>query len=149
MIKYKRFQFGWIITVIFLIVIIWMSFAYLYQWGDNPVDLKGYIIFMILFCGVLLTFYGMTVIVTEKYIKIKFGIGLIVKKIDLSTIKSAAAQTYPIYYGYGIRFIPNGVLYNVSGSQAVELKFKNKTRVIQIGTNDWEKLKNVINSSIS
>jgi len=149
MIKYKRFQFGWIITITFLIVIIGMTFAFINQWGNNPIDLKGYLIFIILFSILLLTFYGMTVIVTEKYIKIKFGIGFIVKKIDLSTIKSATAQTYPIYYGYGIRFIPNGILYNVSGSQAVELKFKNKKIVIQIGTDDWENLKDVINNSLS
>ena len=148
MIKYKRFQFGWVITLIFLIFIIWMTLAYIYQWGNNPVDSTGYIFFLILFGGILSAFYGMTVIVTDNQIKIKFGIGLITKKIDLSQVKSATAQSYPIYYGYGIRFIPNGILYNVSGTHAVELKFKNKSRVIQIGTNDWEKLTEVIINSL-
>ena len=146
--KYRRFQFGWVITLIFLIVIIWMTLAFIYQWGNSPVDLTSYIIFMILFGGILSAFYGMTVIVTDNHIKIRFGIGLITKKIDLSRVKSATAQSYPIYYGYGIRFIPNGILYNVSGRHAVELKFKNKTRVIQIGTDDWEKLTEVIISSL-
>lgn len=147
--KYKRFQFSWVITITFLIVIIGMTFAFIYQWGSNPVELNGYIIFLILFGGLLSAFYGMTVIVTDNHIMIKFGIGLITKKIDLSKVKSATIQSYPIFYGYGIRFIPNGILYNVSGTHAVELKFKNKTKVIQIGTDDWEHLKEVIISSLS
>jgi uncharacterized membrane protein len=69
MIKYRKFQFGWVITIIFLIVIVWMTFAYVYQWGNNPVDKYGYIFFMILFGGILLGFYGMTIIVTDKQIK--------------------------------------------------------------------------------
>jgi hypothetical protein len=128
-----------------------MTFAYVYQWGNNPVDIYGYLFFMILF-GVLLSgFYGMTIIVTDKQIKIKLGVGFYTKRIDLSTISSVNTLTYPIYYGYGIRIVPNGLLFNVSGRHAIEIKFKNKKNVILIGSEDWEVLrltieKNIINN---
>ena len=149
MIKYRRFQFGWIISIIYLIFVIWMTFAYIYQWGNNPVDKYGYIFFMILFGGILSAFYGMTIIVTDKQVKIKLGIGLYTKKIELSSIKSVNTLTYPLYCGYGIRIVKNGLLFNVSGRHAVEIKFKNKKNVILIGTDDWEKLRETIESNIS
>jgi peptidoglycan/LPS O-acetylase OafA/YrhL len=149
MVKYRKFQFGWIIVILFLIVIGWMTLAYIHKWGNNPVDTPGYIFFMVLFGGVLLGFYGMTIIVTDKQIKIKLGIGFYTKKIDISTISSVNVLTYPFYCGYGIRILPNGLLYNVSGRHAVEIRFKNKKRVILIGTNDWDKLRDTIEKSLS
>jgi hypothetical protein len=144
MIKYRRFQFGWVIVITFIVFIVWMTFAYIYQWGNNPIDKYGYILFLIIFGGVLLFFYGMTIMVTDKHLKIKFGIGLFTKKIDLATISSVTIQTNPVYYGYGIRIIPKGLLYNVSGKHAIEIKLKDQKKVIQIGTNDWDNLKKAI-----
>lgn len=145
--QYSKFQFGWLLVIAFLIVILWITGAYIYQWGNNPIPKPAYIAFLVLFGGVLLTFYGLTVMVDEKHIIIKLGIGLYKKKIDLSSVKSAEVIIYPAYYGYGIRLIPKGTLYNVSGKHAIELKFKHKKRVIQIGTNDWVNLKAVIDNN--
>jgi hypothetical protein len=149
MIKYKKFQFGWVVVVAFIIIIVWMTFAYIHQWGNNPIDKYGYILFLTIFGGILLVFYGMTIIVTDKHLKIKFGIGLYTKKVDLATISSVSVVKNPIYYGYGIRMLANGLLYNVSGKHALEIKFKKKKQVIQIGTNDWDNLKDTIEKSLS
>lgn len=149
MIKYKNFQFGWVIVVSFLILIIWITFAYINQWGNSPIDIYGYILFLTIFGGLLLVFSGMTVIVTDKHLKIRFGIGLFSKKIELSSVKSVTIQKYPFYCGYGIRMLPNGILYNVSGKHAVEIKIKGKKNSILVGTNDWDNLKDVIEKSIS
>ena len=148
MIKYKKFQFGWTIVITFIILFVWMTFAFINQLGNNPVDIIGYILFLTIFIGILLTFYGMTVIVTDQYLKIIFGIGIYSKKIDLSTIASVSTQNNPYYYGFGIRFLSNGTLYNVNGKHAVEIRFKGKKKVIQIGTNDLENLRNVIEKNI-
>jgi hypothetical protein len=125
-----------------------MTFAYIYQWGNNPVDLSGFIIFMILFGGILSVFYGMTIIVTDKHLLIKLGVGFYAKKIELSEIRSVTEREYPFYCGYGIRIVSNGMLYNVSGRHAVEIKFKRKKDVILIGTSDWKNLKTAIESEL-
>ncbi len=149
MIKYRKFQFGWVIAVIYIIIIVWMTLAFIYQWGNNPLDKYGYIFFMILFGGILSAFYGITVIVTDKHLLIRFGIGFYTKKIDLSKIKSVTVLKYPVYYGYGIRFVPSGVLYNVSGRYAVEIRLKDKKQVIQIGSDDTDNLKLAIETGIA
>jgi hypothetical protein len=146
--QYSKFQFGWLMTVIFLMVILWMTAAYFYQWGNNPMPTSAYIAFLILFGGVLITFYGMTVIIDEKQIIVKLGIGLFRRKIDLSMVKSAEVIEYPPYYGYGIRLIPNGILYNVSGKHAIRIRFKHRRRVVLIGTDDWDNLKLAIERNI-
>lgn len=112
------------IIIVFTIIIVWMTFAYLNQWGNNPVDLYGYVFFLVLFGGILLNFYGMTVIVNDSHIIIRFGIGIFSKKIPLSNVRSVRVLTYPVYYGYGIRIIPNGILYNVNGICALEVRFR-------------------------
>jgi hypothetical protein len=149
MIRYKNFQFGWFIVITLAVIIIWMTLAYIHQWGTNPIDTYVYILFMIIFGVVLSMFYGMTVIVTDKHLKIKFGIGIYIKKIELSAIKSVTILKYPFYSGYGIRILPNGILYNVSGSYAIEIKIKGKKNAVLVGTNDWDNLKEIIEKSIS
>jgi hypothetical protein len=80
---------------------------------------------------------------------LNIGIGIYSKKIDLSSVKSVTIQKYRFYCGYGIRILPNGILYNVSGKHAIEINFNGKTNSILIGTNDWENLKDVVEKSIS
>lgn len=149
MIIYKKFKFGWLVVVVFVIFIVWMTFAYFNQWGNNPIDVYGYVFLMTLFSVIILAFYGITIIVTDKHLKIKFGIGLYTKKIDLASINTVAVVKIPSCYGYGIRIIPDGLLYNAGGKYAIEIKLKKRKQVIQIGTNDWEKLKEAIGKGFS
>jgi len=69
----------------------------------------------------------MTIIVTDKQIKIKLGVGFYTKKIDLSTISSVNTMTYPFYCGYGIRIVSNGLLFNVC-EECVEISFRIKKK---------------------
>lgn len=146
--QYSKFQFGWVMTIIFFAVILFITILYIYQWGNNPIPTPAYIAFLVLFSGVLLTFYGMTVIIDEGHIIVKLGIGLYRRKIDLSSVISAEVIVYPPYYGYGIRLIPKGILYNVSGKHAIQLKLKQTRRIILIGTEDWDNLKAAIEKNI-
>ena len=89
-----------------------------------------------LFLGiVLLLFWRMTVRVDPEHITISYGIGLIRKTIERTEIIEVAPVRNKWYYGFGIRIIPRGRLYNISGLDAVELSMKNG-RVIRIGTAD-------------
>jgi hypothetical protein len=67
------------------------------------------------------------------------GIGLIRRNIPLSTIRAFAPVTNRWYYGWGVRFTPYGMLYNVSGLRAVEVLFENGRRV-RIGTDESDAL---------
>jgi hypothetical protein len=139
--KYRNFQFGWIIVLIFIVAITIIVLGYKYQWGNSPIDLAGLVFFSFFFGVLILLFYGITIKVTDEHLIIRFGIGLIDKRIKLSSIKSIDTVKNSPYCGYGIRIISNGILYNVSGRQAIEIRLKGKKNVVQIGTNDWENLK--------
>ncbi|HLP71338.1 MAG TPA: hypothetical protein VK155_00450 [Bacteroidales bacterium] len=144
MVTYRKFQFGWFIVCVFVIVIVFMTLGYIYQWGNSPIDIYSYIFFMTLLGLILLSFYGLTVVVNEEDVKIIFGIGLFTKKIKLHAVRSTSIVKYPVFAGYGIRFVQNGILYNVNGTEAVELKLTGKRDIILIGTDDAENLKNAI-----
>jgi len=51
------------------------------------------------------------------------------------------------YYGWGIRLIPHGWLFNVSGFEAIEIVMKNG-KVYRIGTDEAEKLMAAVIRSI-
>jgi len=149
MIKYKKFHFFWVAVTLLPIAIIFLTFSYLNQWGNNPLHKAEYIFFLVLFGGFILGLYGLTITITDKEIKLKVGIGFYTKKIDLTKIKSVSIQDSPFYYGCGIRIIPNGLLFKLNGRHAVELKLKDKRNIIQIGTNDYIKLKEAIEMGLS
>ena len=138
---HKEFQFGWIIFIFVIPVQILMTYFYLNGIGDNPLETNGFLVISLIIVLTYLLFYGLTTRITVDTIKISFGIGLIRKTIQLSRIKTVEPVKNPWYYGWGIRFIRGGMLYNISGSDAVELKFTDTDKVIRIGTKDPMKLK--------
>ena len=97
----------------------------------------------------LLSFYRITILVDDSSVSFKLGIGLIKKSYRLSDIKSCyPVRNFPLT-GFGIRKIPNGWLYNVSGLDAVELSFHNRNSVVRIGTNKPYEVAEVINGLLA
>jgi hypothetical protein len=86
----------------------------------------------------------LTTKINSDTITVSFGIGLIRKRIKLKRVKAVDTVKSPWYYGWGIRIIPNGTLYNISGYDGVELKFNDTDRIIRIGTKDSVTLKKEI-----
>jgi hypothetical protein len=143
---YKEFQFSWLIFFCMVPAEILMIYLFVFQIGDHPMDT---VIFLFISALILLSyacFYGMTTLVADQWIQISFGIGLIRKNIKIETIEAIDTVTNPWYYGWGIRFIPHGMLFNIGGWEAVELKFKGEKRIIRIGSKDPMKLRNEIES---
>jgi hypothetical protein len=75
----------------------------------------------------------LTVSVDDTAVAAQFGVGLIRKRIPLADIRSFEAVRNPWYYGWGVRLIPGGWLYNVAGFSAVDFTTRDG-RHIRIGT---------------
>jgi len=73
------------------------------------------------------------------------GIGLITREYELSQIKSCKPVRNSPFDGIGIRKIQGGWLYNVTGTEALEISFKNKKQIVRIGTNKSEEVSAIIN----
>lgn len=118
------------------------------QAGTKPMPLVPFLIANSTFVIIYLLFYGMTTTVNEDSIRISYGIGLITKKIKLSDVNAVSIVSNPWYYGWGIRIIPNGMLYNISGSAGIELTFRERSRIFRIGSSNAEALASVISSIV-
>jgi len=140
--KYKHTQTGYVIVISLAIAMILGS----YFTKINELESVAYTIFIVLLICLAL-FYSLTVTITENFLKIRFGIGVIGKQFPLNEISSCQVVKNPWYYGWGIHFTPHGSLYNVSGFYAIEITTKTGKKY-RIGTDDPEGLENILKQSL-
>ena len=88
---------------------------------------------------------SLTVRISNNFIEIRFGIGIIRKQFAIAKIQSATIVRNKWYYGWGIRLTPHGWLYNVAGLDAVEIRLNNGKQY-RIGTDEPKELHKAINS---
>jgi hypothetical protein len=110
------------------------------------VGIMASVVMILLIC--LLIFYKLTITIDNTYIRFSLGTGLITKKYLISDIKSCKSVSNNLIHGIGIRMIPGGWLYNVSGLKAIEIKFKNSKSVIRIGTDHPDEIAGIISEMI-
>ncbi|NEN24958.1 hypothetical protein G3O08_15765 [Cryomorpha ignava] len=146
MAQYKEFQFAW---WIFILIPIWFTVAIPYFSLDSGMTLNTFLIASAIFIVVGLLFFGMKTYVDDTKIRIAFGIGLIRKTIHLNNVKAVETVRNKWYYGWGIRLIPNGWLYNISGLDGVEIKRKDSVSVIRVGSKQADVLRKAIFEGIS
>ena len=138
--RYRHVQVGWLMIVVGVILIVCggLFVTSSMRGADAPT---------LVCCGagalMVLLFGSLTVVVHEGEVRIRFGIGLIRKRYSLSQFVKVQAVRNKWYYGWGIRWWPGCVIYNVSGLDAVELKRADDT-VVRIGTDEPEKLREAL-----
>jgi hypothetical protein len=99
---------------------------------------------MLLVAALLVFGFGtLTVEVSGEAIRLRFGVGLIRKRIALRDVRSWREFRNPWYTGWGIRLGPGGVLWNVSGYDAVQLELEDGKR-FRIGTDEPAELVSAI-----
>lgn len=97
----------------------------------------------------VLVFGTLTVSVCDDALRIRFGpLGLIRKSWPVVEIASASAVQNPWYYGWGIRPTPKGTLYNIAGTDGIEVRMLNG-QIFRIGTDEPEALCQAIELSRS
>ncbi len=126
---YRHTQVGWQVYGI----TIPLSLALLCGVGIRDAQRFGLV--LAIFTAVFALFGWLTVEVDARRTRITFGIGLIKRSIPFDTIRGFAPVRNPWYYGWGLRLTPRGLLYNVSGLQAVELLLDDG-RHVGIGTDE-------------
>ncbi len=92
-------------------------------------------------------FATLRVSVDDRIILIRFGPGVFSRAFSLGDIDTHEVVRNRWYYGLGIRYIPGGWLFAVSGLSAVELQMKNGKRY-RIGTDDPEGLSDAITKAL-
>lgn len=144
-VKYQKTQIGWLMIIIFSLIIIHITLAYLLKIGDKPLSFNVYIILLSVFLLTFLTFYKLKIVVDSSSIHIIYGIGLVHIRIKPQKIHSVNVVKVPWIYGLGIRFTGKGMLYNIQGRDAVEISyFDGKKKTVLIGNDNPLLLKDFI-----
>jgi hypothetical protein len=94
--------------------------------------------FVIIF-AILLLFWSLTISITSTHISHAFHFGFWKKTYALSEIASFSAQKKPFWTGWGIRWMPDGWLYNVAGNDIVRIVFTNGS-IVYLGTDEAQNL---------
>ncbi len=84
-------------------------------------------------------FSSLTIMVTDEELLARFGPGVTVKRVKLADIESVEPVRNPWYYGWGIRLTLRGMLYNVSGFDAVEVRMRTGGS-FRLGTDEPDRL---------
>jgi len=128
---YKHTQFGWVTIGVCGGLIVFLNLL--------PKPVPGFtevlLLASLLLVAVLLMKDTLTVEVDKTHVRVKFGIGWIRKNFPLDEIASVQPVRNRWWWGWGIRLIPGGWLYNVSGLDAVELVLENR-KIFRIGTDE-------------
>jgi hypothetical protein len=132
--RYRHTQVGTVILVSLAIPALVLALAL--TAGAAPVSLLP-LLGVFLACMVL--FGSLTVEVDRAAVSLWFGFRLIRRRFPLAEVRNVSVVRNPWYYGLGIRLLPRGWLYNVSGLDAVEIEMAGG-RAHRIGTDEPEAL---------
>ena len=111
-------------------------------------DVKNVTFFVVpLLSGVLLLFWSLTITVTDTHLSHSFNLDFWQRSYPFTDIKRVSKVRNSWLYGYGIRFIGSGWLYNVSGHDAILIEFKNG-KLVRIGTDDQENLYTILSQQL-
>ncbi len=141
--RYEHTQVGYLIIAVMAAVMVWIGVV-LASAGINWIAIAGLVIFAI----ALVLFSSLTVVIWEEDLEARFGPGPIRKRVKLNEIESCQVVKNHWYYGWGIRLTPHGVLYNVSGFHAVEIKLRTGKK-FRIGTDVPQELEKAIRQAIN
>lgn len=143
---YKKSQIGWLATGLFAAAILFLSLAYVNQWGAKPLTFIPFIVIVVLFIAISALFYKLTVEIDGSTLRLIYGIGLIRISFRIDELEQVEIIKTPWYYGLGIRITPKGMLYNIQGSKALIVRYlsKGKRKSVMVGTPEPEKLKKAL-----
>ena len=140
--KYKHTQIGYFLIGALGAAVLFIGYLnFITRFNPGTVLV---LIFMIL-C--LITFATLTVQVNSEAVTIRFGMGVIRRHFALGNIQACHVVRNPWYYAWGIHAIPNGLIFNVSGWEAVELQMRDGKKY-RIGTDDSQGLMRAIEASL-
>lgn len=141
-------QFGTFSVAILLPLFLWFTGVAIKSYLTKSPDLVVHLVLAVGFLFCLLILYRLTINIDSEYVSFKMGIGLIRKSYRITDLRSCRAVTNFPFTGIGIRMLPNGWLFNVSGLKAIELTFHNKQSIVRIGTDKPEEISLLIGSMV-
>ncbi len=137
---YRHTQIGYLTLIVILVAALGIV-ASLPNHGPVSLGVAGLLVI------IAVLFSSLTVEVADGELRFHFGPGFWRKRIALGEVTAATPTQNSWWEGWGIRFTPRGMLYNVSGTNAVEITLRSGQR-FRIGTDEPEALVQALQSAI-
>jgi hypothetical protein len=141
--RYEHTQIGHAIIWPLLAIILIVSSGLL---GSSAHRGPPVIVSIILLVSFVL-FYKLRITIEDETLSASFGSGVIRKKVPLAEIVGCEPIRIRWWYGWGIHLTPYGLLYNVSGFDAVAFTLRDGKK-FALGTDDPNGLMTAIRDSI-
>jgi uncharacterized membrane protein YdbT with pleckstrin-like domain len=141
--SYEHTQVGYVIIVGIVAAMVAIGII-LANIGSNWIAIAVLVVLAV----VLVLFHSLTVVINEEELAVQFGPGLIRKRFKLNEIESCQAVRIPWYWGWGIRSTPQGMVFRVSGFDAVQVRLVTGKEYL-IGTDVPRELEQAIRQAIS
>ncbi len=110
-----------------------------------------FLIPVVIVAGAVAAFSALHTTVDGQEVRAAFRFGWPVRTIALASISSHRPVRNRWWWGFGIRLVPGGWMYNVWGLDAVEVRYQDgaRERTFRIGTDDPEGLDAAITTGIA
>jgi hypothetical protein len=142
---YKRVKILWWIILILWGFYAWVIFAYIHQWGNNPIDKAGLLIFSVIWIMVSVFLFTNRFVLTidDKFVIVKFGSWWDIK-IHITQIKDVNVEkvNFGKYFWAYVKKAPNKgtqYLFDFTG-QVLKIQTKNG-KTYQITIKNAQKIK--------
>ena len=139
---YRHTQIGYLTLIVIIVAALGIAVSLPNE--ARPVTLGVAALLVI----IAVLFSSLTVEVGGEEMRFHFGPGFWRKRVALSEVAAATPTQSSWWEGWGIRFTPRGMLYNVSGTNAVEIELRSGRR-FRIGTDEPEAMVQAIRAAIS
>ena len=141
--RYEHTQVGYVIIVGIMAAMVGIGIL-LAKVGSNWIAIAV----LVLLAVVLVLFHSLTVAINAEELIVQFGHGAIRKRLKLNEIESVQTVRVPWYWGWGIRATPQGMVFRVSGFDAVHVKLTTGKEYL-IGTDVPQELEQAIRQAMS
>jgi hypothetical protein len=139
---YRHTQIGYLTLVVMLVA----ALGIFGLGARSPLPVTVIVAVLLIISAAL--FSSFTVEVSDGELRFHFGPGFWRKRFALTEIASANVTRSSWWEGWGIRITPRGMLYNVSGTDAVEIKLRSG-KCFRIGTDEPEALAQAVRMAIN
>lgn len=141
--RYEHTQVGYVIIVGIVVAMVGIG-VILVNEGSNWIAIAVLAVLAV----VLVLFHSLTVVMDEEELVVQFGPVPVRKRFKLNAIESVRAIRVPWYWGWGIRSTPQGMVFRVSGFDAVQVRLVTGKEYL-IGTDVPQELEQAIRQAIS
>jgi uncharacterized membrane protein YdbT with pleckstrin-like domain len=142
--RYEHTQVGYVIIVGIVAAMVAIGIILANIGGNWMIAIAVLVVLAV----VLVLFHSLTVVINEEELVVRFGPGTIRKRFKLNEIESCQAVRVPWYWGWGIRSTPQGMVFRVSGFEAVRVRLVTGKEYL-IGTDVPQELEQAIRQALS